>query len=115
MSFVQFSRPSLNRASPWLIRLRIAPTISATMKDRRETPSDTQQRQIVTRCDIRRCWQALMSELCANQRRQLRERRDLAVRLPRQALRSLAVAVAPRDAHAEGRSGISVPRIGGLE
>src|SRR6516162_117119 len=115
MSFVQFSRPSLNRASPWLIRLRIAPTISATMKDRRGTPSDTQQRQIVTSCDIRRYSQAPLSELCANQRRQFCERRDLAIRLSRQALRALAVAVAPHDPHAEGRSGIGVPRIGRLE
>src|SRR6516225_9335390 len=115
MSFVQFSRPSLNRASPWLIKLRIAPTISATMKDRRGTPSETQQRQIVTSCDIRRCSQALPSGLCTDQRRQFCERLDLAIRLSRQALRALAVAVAPHDAHAEGRSGISVPRIGGLE
>ena len=102
MSFVQFSWAPLNRASHWLIRLRIAPTISATMKDRRGTPSDTQQRQIVKSCDIRRNSQALLSGLRANQRRQLLERRDLAVRLARQALRPLAVAVAPHDAHAEG-------------
>src|SRR5260370_13976031 len=115
MSFVQFSRPPLNRASPWLIRLRIAPTISATTKDRRGTPSDTQQRHIVKSGDIRRWCEPLLSELYTDQRRQLRERRDLAVRLSRQALRSLAVAVAPNDAHAEGRSGISVPGIGRLE
>src|SRR5215813_10720107 len=57
----------------------------------------------------------LLSELCADQRRQLIERRNLAVRLARQALRPLAIAVAPHDAHAEGRSGISVPGIGRLE
>src|SRR6516225_6647895 len=115
MSFVQFSWAPLNRASPWLIRLRIAPTISATMKDRRGTPSDTQQRQIVKSCDIPRCSRASPVELGTNQRRQLLERRYLTVRLSRQALWPLAVAVAPHDAHAEGRSGISVPGIGGLE
>src|SRR5215472_11887446 len=115
MSFVQFNWPPLDRASPWLIRLRIAPTISATMKDRRGTPSDTQQRQIVKSCDIRRCSRTLLSGLCPYQRRQLIERRNLAVRLAREALWPLAVTVAPHDAHAEGRSGISVPRIGRLE
>ncbi len=41
------------KRSPWLIRLRIAPTISATTKDRSGTPSETQHWQIVDRRDIR--------------------------------------------------------------
>src|ERR1700682_6832552 len=40
------------RASPWLIRLRIVPTIRATVNDRFGTPSDRQQAQMRDNRDI---------------------------------------------------------------
>ena len=45
----QLTRSLLSRASPWLIRFRIVPTISATTIDRRGTPSETQHWQTFRR------------------------------------------------------------------
>src|SRR5216683_3077617 len=51
----------------------------------------------------------------ADQHRQLGQRAHLAVRIARQALAALAVAVAPDDLHAEGRGGVRIPGVRRLE
>src|SRR6516162_863688 len=50
MILVTLRSPPLKSASPWLIKFRIVPTINATYKERRGTPSDTHHRKTWDSC-----------------------------------------------------------------
>src|SRR6516225_8505773 len=50
MILVTLRSPPLKSASPWLIKFRIVPTINATYKERRGTPSDTHHEKTCDSC-----------------------------------------------------------------
>jgi hypothetical protein len=52
MAFVKLTSAPLNNASPWLMRLRIVPTIKATPSDRLGMPSEMQRVKILDQRDI---------------------------------------------------------------
>src|SRR3979411_2942866 len=73
-SFSQSRRRPLNRASPWLIRLRIVPTTTAAISERRGTPGAMMHCQIACHRTTRTL--LLLSRRSLHERAALRRHRS---------------------------------------
>src|SRR5260370_21439337 len=104
-------------ASPWLMRFRMVPTISATYNERRGTPSETAQWHAIFHFGISFMARSSVPRVsrCSTQPRQFAQRSHLAIGTAGETLAPLSVAVAPDDLHSERRGRIGVPGVGRLE
>src|SRR5258708_19364181 len=117
MTLSQSTEPVPRMASPWLMRFRIVPTISATYNERRGTPSETAQWHAIFHFGISFMARSSLPRVlkCSNQPRQFAQRSHLAIGTARQTLAPLSVPVAPDDLHPECRSRSPIPPLSKLK
>src|SRR6266436_4289848 len=113
MTLSQSTDPVPMMASPWLMRFRMVPTISATYDERRGTPSETAQWHAIFHFGISFIARSSLPRVsrCSNQPRQFAQRSHLAIGMARETLAPLSVAVAPDDLHPECRSRVGIPGV----